>query len=145
MSALTAPSHTGSSVPSVSLHRALWGAQILLALAFAGAAFPKVFQPMEALHAQMPWVESVPAAAVRLAGVSELLGVAGLILPSATRIAPRLTVLAALGLVTVMALGSMVHLSRGELGMLPINAALGGLAAFVAWGRARRAPIAPRA
>jgi hypothetical protein len=28
--------------------------------------------------------------------------------------------------------------------MLPVNLVLGGLAAFVAWGRAKKAPIRPR-
>jgi hypothetical protein len=68
-----------------------------------------------------------------------------LVLPAATRIKPALTPLAALGLATVMVLASLTHLLRGEVQMLPVTAVLAGLAAFVAWGRARKAPIAPRA
>lgn len=48
------------------------------------------------------------------------------------------------GLVLVMALAAAFHVSRGEFQVLPINFALGALAAFVAWGRTRKAPIAPR-
>ena len=44
-----------------------------------------------------------------------------------------------------MALAAALHESRGELGVLPVNVVLGGLAAFVAWGRFKRAPVAPRA
>jgi hypothetical protein len=37
------------------------------------------------------------------------------------------------------------HASRGEFPALPLNVILLGLAAFVLWGRSRRAPIEPRA
>jgi hypothetical protein len=53
-------------------------------------------------------------------------------------------VLAALGLAAIMVLAMATHLSRGEVAMLPVNLLLGGLAAFVAWGRAKKAPIRPR-
>lgn len=44
-----------------------------------------------------------------------------------------------------MALASATHLSRGEFGPIAVNLVLGGLAAFVAWGRSAKALIAPRA
>jgi hypothetical protein len=44
----------------------------------------------------------------------------------------------------VMLFATIFHISHGELGALPIPLVLGGLAAFVAWGRAAKAPIAPR-
>jgi putative oxidoreductase len=44
----------------------------------------------------------------------------------------------------VLVLAAIFHISRGELGALPLPVVLGGLAAFVAWGRAVKAPIAPR-
>ena len=81
---------------------------------------------------------------MRVIGVAELLGALGLILPAATRVKPMLTPLAASGLATVTLLAAIFHISRGELGALPIPLVLGGLAAFVAWGRAAKAPIAPR-
>ena len=43
-----------------------------------------------------------------------------------------------------MSLAMVTHVVRGELGVLPINLVLGGVAAFIAWGRSKRAPIAPR-
>ena len=55
-----------------------------------------------------------------------------------------LTPLAGVGLAMVLLLATMFHISRGELGALPIPLVLGRLAAFVAWGRAAKAPIAPR-
>jgi putative oxidoreductase len=87
----------------------------------------------------------VPVALLRFIGISEALGAVGLILPSALRILPKLTPLAAVGLATVMALAIPFHASRGELlQALPANVILGSLAAFVAWGRTWPAPIAPR-
>ena len=83
----------------------------------------------------------MPLPLVRFIGVSELAGAIGLILPAATKIKPTLTPLAALGLLTIMILAMAFHLSRGEAQALPINMALGGLAAFVAWGRTKKAPI----
>lgn len=75
-------------------------------------------------------------------------GALGLVLPAATRIRPRLTPVAALGLVTVMLLAVLFHVvfhvARGEFQMLPVNVVLGGLASFVAWGRFEKVPIAPR-
>ena len=87
----------------------------------------------------------MPAPLVRVIGVCELLGAIGLLLPAATRIRPELTPAAATGLTTVMALAIAFHLYRGDAGgrfILP--AALGLVAAFVAWARFRRAPIVPR-
>jgi uncharacterized membrane protein len=126
------------------LHVALWVTQCLLAAAFLLAATAKLTTPVDQLAAKMPWVTGSMGAFVRVIGVSELLGALGLILPSVSRIKPGLTVLAALGLGTIMALAMVTHLSRGEVAMLPVNLVLGGLAVFVAWGRAKRAPIRAR-
>lgn len=126
------------------LHIGLWVVQVLLALLFLMAGFTKATQPLEELAKNMPWVSGSPAWMPRLAGISEVLAALGLILPSVTRIKPMLTVAAAGGLVLVMLLASALHLSRGELGVIPVNAVLGLLAAFVAWGRATKAPIPPR-
>ena len=124
---------------------ALWIAQALLALAFLAAGAMKLTQPMETLATAMAWTTAVPEALVRLIGAAEILGALGLVLPAATRILPRLTPLAAALLAVVMLLASAFHLTRGEAMMVPINLILIALLAFVAWGRAARAPIAPRA
>ena len=81
---------------------------------------------------------------VRFIGVVELLGALGLILPAATRIMPKLTPLAASGLLVVMVLASVTHISRGEYPMIIANVVLGALAAFIAWGRLTRAPLGAR-
>lgn len=124
------------------LHIGLWIAQALLAVAFGMAGMMKLTTPMEQLAAGMAWVQSSPEALVRFIGLSEVAGALGMILPAATRIKPILTPLAAVGLVTIMVLAAGVHVSYGE---APIpNVVLGGLAAFVAWGRYKKAPIAGR-
>ncbi len=124
---------------------ALWIAQVLLALAFIASGAMKLTQPLATLAASMPWTADVPGELVRLIGLAEVLGALGLVVPAATRILPRLTPLAATGLTLVMALASAFHLARGEATMLPVTLVLAALLAFVAWGRATRAPVAPRA
>ncbi|HLV66390.1 MAG TPA: DoxX family protein [Polyangiaceae bacterium] len=126
------------------LRAGLWTVQIMLALGFGMAGFPKTFSPMEELVQAIPSLAGSPEALVRFIGISELLGAIGLVLPALTRIQPRLTPLAAAGLALVMVLAALFHLVRGELSAMPINLVLGALAAFVVWGRLEAAPIAPR-
>jgi putative oxidoreductase len=140
----TAPEHVSESAPSKTLHIALWVAQGLLAFAFTGSGAMKVSTPPEALAAKMPWVADSPSFLPALIGGLELLGAAGLILPAVTRVLPVLTPVAASALALVMVLGAGTHVAYGEFPVIGVNVVLGGLAAFVAWGRYRRAPIAPR-
>lgn len=130
--------------PSRRLHITLWTAQALLALAFGLGGVFKLMQPIEVLGASMPWALTVPAWVVRFNAAAELAGALGLLLPSLTRIQPRLTVLAAIGLATVMALAIGLHVTRGELAASATPAVLGMMAVFVAWGRSSAATIAPR-
>ena len=126
------------------LHVTLWVVQVLLAAMFLMTGLMKLTQPIEVLSASLPWVTSVPAFLVRFIGTAEFAGALGLLLPSLTRIQPRLTALAALGLAVVMLLAGGFHATRGEFGMLPMNLVLGLIALFVAWGRGKAAPIAAR-
>lgn len=143
---MTTAAHT-NHVPKTRakfLHGSLWAAQVLLGLAFLAAGAMKTSTPYGELAAKMAWVSAVPEGLVRLIGISELFGGIGLVLPAATRIRPWLTPLAAAGLALVMLLASAFHLSRGEAAAVPVNLVLGGLAAFIAWGRFRKAPISVR-
>lgn len=132
---------TTSTAPKGGLHIGLWVVQALLALAFTGAGLMKLTTPYEALAAQMRWVADGPTFLPLFIGASEVAGALGLILPSAFRIQPRLTPLAAALLAVVMVLAAGTHLTYGEGPMVMPNIVLGGLAAFVAWGRAIAAPI----
>jgi uncharacterized membrane protein YphA (DoxX/SURF4 family) len=120
----------------------LWILQVLLAVVFLFSGLLKLLVPVDQMQQQLP----LPAALIYLIGALETLGALGLLLPSLLRIRPALTPLAASGLAVLMACATlMTPLYFGESvasALLPFG--LGILAAFVAYGRARRAPIAPR-
>jgi uncharacterized membrane protein YphA (DoxX/SURF4 family) len=122
----------------------LWVAQAFLAFAFTGSGLMKLTTPHEALAAQMPRAADASAFLPLFIGAAEVAGALGLVLPAVTRIQPRLTPIAAACLALVMVLAAATHVKYGELFMLVPNAVLGGLAAFIAWGRSGPAAIAPR-
>ena len=136
---------SGSIPRSKPLHIALWVVQGLLAFAFVGSGLMKVMTPNEQLIAAgMAWVADGPAFLPKFIGLSEFLGALGLILPSATRIMPKLTPIAAALLVVVMLLAALTHVLYADLGHLPPSLVLASLSAFVGWGRGIKAPIAAR-
>jgi putative oxidoreductase len=135
---------SGEVRPSKALHVGLWVVQGLLGVMFLAVGAMKATLPIAVLVDTLGWPAAVPPALVRVIGVAEFLGGLGLILPAATRVKPMLTPLAAVGLATVLLFATMFHISRGELGALPLPLVLGAAAAFVAWGRAAKAPIAPQ-
>ena len=92
---------------------------------FLAVGAMKATQPIAVLVDTLGWPAAVPAALVRVIGVAELLGGLGLILPAATRVKPMLTPLAGVGLAMVMLLATIFHISRGELGALPLPLVLG--------------------
>lgn len=127
--------------PSRTLSIILWIVQVILAAAFAMAGIMKTTSPIADLAAQMVWPGDIPAVLVRFIGASEFGAAVGLLLPSIFRIKPVLTVWAATGLVVVMTFALIFHITRGEMQALPINLSIGLLAAFVAWGRSKKAVI----
>lgn len=130
--------------PPKALNVSLWIAQALLAAVYLMAGAAKATTPIAELAAQMSWVSQSPEWLVRAIGAAEIAGAAGLLLPAALRIAPILTPVAAAGLAVVQVLAFALHASKGETAILPANVVLFGIAAFIAWGRLRRAPIRPR-
>lgn len=136
---------TDSNTPSKTLHYVLWGVQGLLAFAFLGAGGMKLATSNADLLANgMTWVERFPDFMRYIIGGSEVLGAIGLILPAATGIQPKLTPAAAAGLALVMLIALADHLRAGEIGAVPPTVVLGGLCAFVVWGRLSAAPTAGR-
>jgi putative oxidoreductase len=127
-----------------TLHVALWVAQALLAAVFLLVGYTHALEPIAVAIARAPWVASLPVPLVRFIGVAELAGALGILLPAAMRVRPSLTPLASAGLTVMMALAIPFHMMRGETREIAINLVLGALAAFVAWGRMRRAPVASR-
>lgn len=128
---------------SKALHITLWIAQILVALCLLMGAVMK-FMPIETIAAMMPWTGELPELLVRLLGLTDLLGALGLIFPALLRIRPQLTAWAAVGVVALMLSAIVFHVSRGEASVIGFNIFLLLLAVFIAWGRFKKAPVAPR-
>jgi uncharacterized membrane protein YphA (DoxX/SURF4 family) len=116
---------------------ALWIVQVLLALLFVFAGGMKLVMPLDQLTGPI----TLPGPFVRFIGVAELLGGVGLILPAALRIRPGLTPLAAAGLVVIMIGATVITLVGREFAAAVTSVVVGVLAAFVAYGRWRLAPI----
>lgn len=129
-----------------TLNGVLWALQILWGFFFAGSGFGKVLLYDAALYAEAPravaWYAAVPQPLIVFIGVCEVLGGVGLFLPAITRVRPKLVPLAAAGLALTMVLAAAFHVMRGEFALVPANLLLGGVAAFIAVGRARRRPMA---
>ena len=126
------------------LHITLWVLQVALGLFFMMVGYSHALAPFDQVAQQATWMQHVPRALSLFIGYAEMAGGLGLIVPAATRIAPWLTPLAALGLGTIMILAIPFHIVRGEASVIWMHALFGGLALFVAWGRWRAAPIAAK-
>jgi uncharacterized membrane protein YphA (DoxX/SURF4 family) len=136
--------NTAEASPSRPVRAGLWVVQILLFVVFAGTGLWKLFTPIPQLAAMIPWAGEVPAVVLHATAVLDLLGGVGILLPALTRIAPGLTVLAALGCAALQVSAIVFHLSRGEAADTPFNVLLVGLAIVVFWGRWWKAPVAAR-
>jgi hypothetical protein len=132
-----------SKPPGKGVIVALWIVQVLLAVTFVGGGIWKLLTPIPELATKMPWMGQVSSSFLYATAIFDILGGLGVLLPSLTRILPRLTVLAALGCVALQASAIVFHISRGEARNTPFNFVLVALSLFVAWGRTR-APIPKR-
>ena len=120
---------------------ALWIIQVLLAALFVFSGGMKLVLPIEKMQDPV----ALPGLFLRFIGVCELLGGIGLILPSLLRIRPSLTPLAAAGLVVIMIGAVVISVMYMGVASALIPLLVGILAAFIAYGRSRLAPIAPKA
>ncbi len=123
-----------------ALNYVLWTLQVLLALLFLFAGAMKFIMPIAEMTKQMP----LPAWFLYFIGVAEILGGLGLVLPSLSRIQPGLTPLAAAGLAIIMIGATVISAqTAGAKGAIfPFVILL--LTAYVAYGRWRLWPIAPK-
>ncbi|MPZ64488.1 MAG: DoxX family membrane protein [Pseudonocardiaceae bacterium] len=119
----------------------VWVVSILLALTFTAIGGMKVLA--SAVDLQQA-ASGVPVVLLRVAGIAELLGAIGLILPAATRIAPMLTPLAAAGLTVTMVGATITNVIVGTYSALPMTVVLGLICALVGWARLGRYAVAPR-
>jgi putative oxidoreductase len=123
------------------LNIALWALQVLLAAAYLAHGWLMVSPPAELLAIMN---EQLGEGFRLFIGVAELLAAAGLILPGVTRILPKLTALAAAGLMIVMSSATVLHVFRGENGSAVSAAVLFVLVTFLAYARWKVQPIAAR-
>ena len=116
---------------------ALWIVQGLLAAVFLVSGVMKFVMSVEEMTKQMP----MPGWFLHFIAIAEILGGLGLILPGAFRIRPGLTPLAAAGLVIIMIGATVISFMIGGVTMALVPLVVGILAAFVAYGRWRLAPL----
>jgi hypothetical protein len=107
---------------------------------FAGGF--KLLAPIDVVQQQLP----LPATLIRLIATLEVLGALGLVLPSLLRVQPMLTPLAAVGLSLLMAGATILtpELTGGEVAPAALPLIVGVLAASIAYGRWRVAPVQMR-
>jgi hypothetical protein len=129
--------------PSKFLRLSIWAVQVLAFVAFVSTGLVKLLKPIPELAAMWPWTGQLPVPAVRVLAIIDIAGGVGVLLPSLTRIMPRLAVVAAWCCVTLQIFAMVFHISRGEEAVTPVNIVFLALVAYVAWGRSR-APIRPR-
>jgi hypothetical protein len=112
----------------------LWGVQGLLAALFLFAGGVKLVLPVEAMQ-QGPI--ALPGPFLRFIGVAEVCGAVGLILPWALRIQPRLTPLAASGLIVIMTGATLITAIGGQVTGALFPFAIAVLLSVVAYQRTR--------
>jgi putative oxidoreductase len=122
------------------MHRLLWVLQILFGLYFVAIGVMHFVVP-DGLPEQMGWMYDLSTSLHVVAGVAEILGGLGLILPGLTRVRPELTVAAAAGLAVVMLAAAVWHLDRGEAPNIAINLVNAAVLAFIAYQRWRPHPL----
>lgn len=115
---------------------ALWCCQIALALLFLGAGTMKLVKSKGALERQngFGYVTERTASEMKLIGLAEVLGAAGLIVPWSLGIVHMLTPVAAAGLALLMIGAIATHRRRHE--SILFVSALFVLLIFIAIGRA---------
>jgi uncharacterized membrane protein len=118
----------------------LWVLQVLAALLYGASGCTKVFV-FDEVREGVPSFGALPRKAWLALGVVELVCAVGLIVPTAFRRQPVLTVVAA----TVLAIESLafvwVHVKYREITPIILSGVLGLLMAFVAYGRTALQPI----
>ncbi len=118
----------------------LWVLQVLAALLYAASGVMKVFM-FDKVSADVRSFQALPREAWMALGILELVCTVGLIVPTAFRWHPTLTVVAA----TVLAIESLVfigvHVKYGEITPIIMCVVLGLLMAFIAYGRMVLKPI----
>ena len=118
----------------------LWVLQVLAALMYGASGVMKVFM-FDQVSGDVPSFGALPREAWMALGILELACVVGLIVPSALRWRPRLTVVAAMVLAIESLVFIGVHVKYREITPIIMSGILGLLMAFIAYGRMVLKPI----
>ena len=118
----------------------LWVLQGLAALMYGASGVMKVFM-FDQISGDVPSFGAMPRQAWMVLGILELICTVGLIVPSAFRWKPSLTVLAAAVLATESLVFIWVHVKYAETPSIIMSGVLGLLMAFIAYGRMVLKPI----
>ncbi len=124
----------------MSHDRVLWVLQWIFGVYFIGVGITHFVLP-DGLPQMLSWMYELDDTLHTVSGVAEILGGLGLILPSAARIRPELTPMAALGLLIVMIGAVIWHVGREEYPQIALNVFNAVILAYIAYGRWRLAPI----
>ncbi len=126
--------------PTTRMTVLLRTAQVLLAALFVFAGVTKLMIPAAELEAQA----QMSGTFLHFIGVVEVLGGIGVLLPTLLRIRPGLAPLAAAGLVVVMIGATVTTAMTMSVVAALIPFVTGCVAAFVAYGRWKVAPVVAR-
>jgi len=114
----------------------LWIIQSVLAFIFLHAGLCKTFYPTREMHyLGQHGVVGVSTPLVRIAGVAEIFGAYGLVIPLWLNIVPILTPIAAGCLAGVMVLATITNLTHKKYSQVAINLVLLGLCLLICIGR----------
>ena len=125
------------------LNVVLWVVQGLLAGVFLLTGTTKLVLPREVLEKRMHWAAAWPRWRIKLLGLAEVAGAAGLVVPTAIGVAPVLSPIAALCLAVLMLGAAGTHRRLGESVVPPVL--IGALCLVVGAGRLQvPAAVSPR-
>ena len=122
------------------MHVLVWVLQVLAALVYAASGVMKTFL-FDTASEGVASFGALPREAWMALGILELVCTVGLIVPSALRWRPELTVAAAALLALESLVFIWVHVRYHELAPIIMSATLGLLMAFIAYGRLVLRPI----
>jgi uncharacterized membrane protein len=122
------------------MNKVLWVLQGLAGLLYGASGVMKVFF-FEQIRGEVPSFAAMPPEAWMTLGIIELLCAAGLVLPSAFKKYPFLTVVAASVLAVESLVFIWVHVKYDETGSMVMSGVLGLMMAFIAYGRTFVHPV----
>ena len=121
-----------------NLNRALWTAQVLVALLFLFAGSMKFIMPAEKMQQGSV---ILPIAFIHFIGICECLGALGLIVPGVFRIRTSLTPLAAAGLTIIMVGAVVVSVLGFGVAAAILPAVVGVITTLIAYARTNVVPL----